>query len=166
MTTPWWLTPASELVAAPAPPMEPPLSVEQGLELIRMLNAPGGASHVLSASEHEFVCAQPAIRDHALVQLLAETAAREPDSAFVVGVRRTVAYAQGNQACGPLSGRSPRTPLPLCTDLDTEADLAEETLAGAADTPLPHPRDMLTGVEHTCLWLTCRTDDPPLHLSQ
>ncbi|MFE9247176.1 hypothetical protein [Nocardiopsis sp. NPDC006938] len=164
---PAWLTPVSELLAAPMPPMEPPLTTEQGLALVRMLNTPGGASHVLSPSEHEFVCAQPAIRDHVLVQRLAEAVIVEEDgSAFVEGVRRAVAYAQGRERHGPLSGRSPRTVLPLCSDLDLEADLAEETLSGRADTPLAHPRDLLTGVEHTCLWLTCRTDEPPLRLPQ
>lgn len=164
MTTPWWLKPASELNAMPQPDPEPPLTMVQGMDLIRRLNAPGGASRTLTASEHEFVCAQPAIRDGAVVQRMVTAAQAAAESDFVTGIQATLAYAQGRERRGPLSGRVPQTVLPLCGDLDIEADLAEETLAGAADIPLPYPRDLLTGVEHTCLWLTCRTEDPPLDL--
>lgn len=163
--TPAWLTPVNELLAneptwdVPSPPVTP----EEGRELLRRINAPGGAQLLLNASEREFISSEPAVRDKEHVERLHQALEQDgEDGLYVRGIRAGLAYAEGRTPA-PLTGYHPRE-LPRCADLREEAALGNESLQGALDEPFPHPQDYVVGVEATCLWLICHTDMPPIEL--
>lgn len=161
--TPAWLTPVSELLAQPAPGFSPDVTPEEGRELVRRLNEPGGAQLPLNESEHEFILSEPAVRDGDQVERLHQVLDEDGgNDLYSRGIRAGLAYAEGRTPA-PLTGHEPDG-LPLGEDLYREVAVANESVQGALDQPLPHPQDYIVGIEATCLWLICHTDSPPLDL--
>ena len=160
---PWWaLTPHElEQMDAGLPELRE-LSVEEGRALIDRLNA--HAQRALPPEEWDFVARHPAIRYAVDIDRLASQAAREHDTEFIAGVRAASDYARGQASVGPLTNAPPRQGPPCCQDLEAEAVIARDSVAGMLDTPLSCSRDFAAGVEDTMTWLTCGTDTPPLNL--
>lgn len=155
-----WLTPA-ELMQLPHPPAPPKLTPEQGQALIRRLNETAG--DLESAEEWEFLADQPTIRYADDVDRIRHFLDQEDDgSQFYRGVRAALDYAAGRLAVGPLTGEPPEQIPPLHSDLGDEVSMAMDAFAGDLDEPLPHSRDYIVGVEHTCMWLRCSTNQPPV----
>jgi len=163
--TPAWLRPVSELLAEqPVFDDPPPVTPEEGRELLRRINAPGGAKLVLNVAEHDFVFSGPAPRDGGQVERLHRALEQDGgDGLYVRGIRAGLAYAEGRTPAAPLTGHQPGG-LPRCRDLYREVAMANESLQGLLDQPFPHPQDYVVGVEATCLWLICHTDMPPIDL--
>ncbi|WP_017559867.1 hypothetical protein [Nocardiopsis baichengensis] len=158
--------PVSEIIASEAP-MPPPraLSREEGAELIRRMNQPGGHKLVLDADEQDFIAAQPPVREPAAIDWLVRelTEAPEPGSDFYRAVCATVDFAFG-RGRGPLSGEAPRNSPPTCSDIEYEESVAVRYIHGQTshtESPLRRSQDYSVGVEHTCLWLRCATGQPP-----
>lgn len=158
------LTPA-ELMQLPHPPTPPKLTSEQGQELIRRLNQTAG--ELESAEEWEFLADQPTIRYAADVVRIRQLLEQVDDgSQFHRGVRAALDYTAGRLPVGPLTGEPPEQIPPLHSDLGDEVSMAMDAFAGDLDEPLPHSRDYIVGVEHTCMWLRCSTNDAPVVASE
>ena len=161
--TPAWLTPVSELLAQPVPEFSPPVTPEEGRELLRRIHVPGGAKLPLNASEREFISSEPAVRDGEQVERLHRALDQDGgEDLYTRGIRAGLAYAEGRTPA-PLTGHQ-TDGLPRCADLREEAALGNESLQGALDELFPHSQDYIVGVEATCLWLICHTDMPPIDL--
>lgn len=160
---PWWALSPHELEQLDANlPRLRELTADEGRALVERLNA--HAQGALAPEEWEFVARQPAIRYEVEIERLASRAAREHDTEFAVGVRTALDYARGHVVVGPLTNARPRSRPPSCQDLEAEATVARDSVAGALDTPLSCSREFAAGIEDTMMWLTCGTDTPPLDL--
>lgn len=168
MTKPAWLMAPQELATLPHPALPPEPTDEEGRELVARLNAPDGPEVELNAAQIDYLAVRAPVRYTADVAHLREKLDREDDgSPWCVGVRAALEYAEGNQALGPLTGEpSKRRTPPSQGDLGDELRVAIDALASDLDTPLPHPRDFIVAVEHTCMWLRCTTNAPPLEPDQ
>ena len=164
MTTdkPAWLMTLDELAALPLPPEPPELTPEEGVALIRELNA---KSRSVTMEEYAFLAHQPPIRETAAVERalghLREELRATPEDPFLKGVYDAFAWAYGHQQLGPVSGQPTEKKPPRWSDLGEEATAAADALTGALDHPPQLPQSYIVGVEHTMLWLQCGTDDPP-----
>lgn len=162
-----YLPPLVEDLIAEAPPMPPPREItpEEGAELIRRLNAPRGDRLVLDVDQAHYISDQPPIRSPEAVAELERRLREEPgDGDFYRAICETLDFAFGRTPTGPLSGEPPKHTPPTCGDLYHEEAVAlryinRETLH--TESPLRRSQDFAVGVEHTCMYLQCRTDDPP-----
>jgi hypothetical protein len=157
---PAWLIPLSELEEEDAEPLRT-LTEQEGVELIRRLNST--ASRSVAPEEWEFLWGQPPIRYSADVARIRRLLDQEDNgSQYCAGVRAALAYAFGELPAGPVSGQKPRHHPPRCGDLDVEVEVVTDAIRGDLDNPPSLTRDYMVGVEHTVMWLTCSTDDPPV----
>jgi hypothetical protein len=166
---PYWLVPAREL----NPPWEAmervrPLTEAEQADLRRRLNAPGGHRLALTAAERDHLARVGPVRDTAQVRELRSRArSQEPADDFTAGVEEALAFAAGERP-GPVSGRHSAHRLPTGTDLGAEEALVQRLLRGEQATggqpPRSYAQAFLVGVEHTLMWLLCRSDQPPVSL--
>lgn len=166
---PYWLVPARDLAPPPsAYEKVRPLTEAEQVELRSRLNAFGGSRQVLTASERDYLARAEPVRDmEQVARLRARLEEAEPTDEFAAGVGQALAFAAGERE-GPVSGDTPAHHPPVGADLGVEEALVQRLLRGeppAADRP-PRPRAQafLVGVEHTLMWLRCRTDQEPLPL--
>ncbi|MFI6576633.1 hypothetical protein ACIBFB_12595 [Nocardiopsis sp. NPDC050513] len=164
---PYWLVPARDLdPSAGDYERVRPLTAAERSDLRRRLNGPGGARQALNASERDHLARVPAVRDAGRVRAVRRalrTAGRADE--YAAGVAAALAFAAGDESEGPVSGERPGTQPPVGGDLGAEEALAQRLLRGqplAADRPRARSRAFLVGVEHSLMWLQCRTDDPPV----
>lgn len=165
---PAWLVPVSEM----EPPSEEWLAqVQRTLtpaeheELLRRINAPGGAHVSLDIAERKHIHRQLPVRDAGAVARVRAYLAEEKPNAFAEGIAAALAYAYGQAPTGPVSGEHPENAPPVCGDLYSEEAIALRVLQRNLvknDHPVRTDPDYCVGVEHTLMWLQCRTDDPPL----
>jgi hypothetical protein len=163
---PYWLVPARELGPSPGDFEEVrPLTADEQADLRRRLNAPGGARQVLTASERDHLARVPPVRDPVRVQAVRRRLrSAGPADEYAAGAVAALAFAEGG-AEGPVSGERPRHRPPTGGDLGAEEALVQRVLRGrplAADRPRPRSQAYMVGVEHTLMWLRCRTDDAPV----
>jgi hypothetical protein len=164
---PFWLVPASQRRPSEEAVREirRPITPEEHQDLVRRLNAPGGGRIVLSSREDSYLDTLPPVRDAAEAARLRAALATETPGAYVDGISDALAYAYGQAPAGPVSGEPPRVHPPLCGDLGNEEAIAYRVLRRQlvhTDHPVRTDTEYVTGVEHTLMWLQCRTDDWPL----
>lgn len=138
---------------------------EEHAEFIRKVNAPGGAHITLSAREWGHRSKLPPVRDPAAVRELRASLAEEPPgNPFFDGIAAALDYAYGQTLIGPVSGEHAKSAPPTCRDLYGEEMIALRVIQRDLvknDHPVPRHPDFVVGVEHTLMWLQCRTDSPP-----
>lgn len=158
----WLMTPA-ELAQIPLPETPPEPTAEEARLLVARLNTTEGPSVIMNAAEVDYIESGPPVRYAQEVERLRRALDVQDDGgSWVRGVRAALDYAAGALGQGPLTGRRPERTPPTQGDLGWEVSTALDALAGDLDTPLPHDRDYITAVEHTCMWLRGTTAEPPI----
>lgn len=165
---PAWLIPLDEWQAinADLPPSDTsPLTADELAKLRTRLNAPGGARIKLSLREHTAYYEMGVIRFSERITALLDQVRREARAdprhglAYPRGIIDAVNWATGKRREAPITGDLSEGEAPQTVEIEREERAALEVLEGRRDSI--HPRDYVTGVEATLMWLRAGCDDPP-----
>lgn len=142
-----------------------PLSPSEIEELQRRLNADGDLT--LNPDEHRAYYQLGIVRYVQDVDALVARVSNEaldvaPASrsrSYAAGILDAVAWARGERREAPVTGTYSKARLPATVEMEREATDAAEALQGRATSG--HPREYISGVECTLLWLVCSGNAHP-----